>query len=563
MQNNCCCCSSPSLEASRWPITSMTAQPSAPRKKQAPRFEDSERPSLLLSWCKKHAKKQQLSLRQLMQRYVTAGEMGAEDSEHARTELPGALLSKMAKRLEWCRSNIHYTQRHGTNFSAGKHPWSSDAGAREARNLMESLWLFTRKHQQAALAEDARQPSSTPHGRERHHPQHHQLQNCNQPTRRRPGLLQCAYQDSETPTCVLRRPKRISQWEPARVAPQPPDQFLPARAAPYWPQQANQRRQWRKVQGWQLDRLQRRVTFSIGAMDKAVRTWRAGCPAERTGAPPLHVLRKAAWINSVPTACASESGHLWTQEGPLDVAQLAATLSTPIAAAASLEILHLGLLSESVLRGLHGQATAQSALLVAIERLNERAEGALFASKVSLGALGAGMGFSVTQAMLTCEEKGTGATIVWAREDCPLAILAFRVLMKHVGQSVEAAGRAEEPLEEGSRAMGEIGTLRCAPLSQARAGNSAGVEAALTELAAVTRACAARCPNFIIFETTSGLWRHPTIRRRYEGVLQAMKGYEWEAIRTSPLIHGGVGVNRDRVLYCGLRPTNASDWNSA
>ena len=200
---------------------------------------------------------------------------------------------------------------------------------------------------------------------------------------------------------------------------------------------------------------------------------------------------------------------------------------------------------------------------MAIERLDERAEGALFASKVSLGALGAGMGFSVTQAMLTCEEKGMGATIAWAREDCPMAILAFRVLMKHVGQSVEAAGRAEEPMKEGSRVMGEIGTLRCAPLSQARAGNTAGVEAALTELAAVTRACAARCPNFIIFETTSGLWRHPAIRRRYEGVLQAMKGYEWEAIRTSPLIHGGVGVNRDRVLYCGLRPTNASDWSSA
>ena len=138
----------------------------------------------------------------------------------------------------------------------------------------------------------------------------------------------------------------------------------------------------------------------------------------------------------------------------MDVIQLAATLSTPIAAAAALEILHLGLLSESVLRGLHGQATAQSALLVAIERLNERAEaraeGALFASRVSLGALGAGMGFSVTQAMLTCEEKGAGATIVWAREDCPLAILAFRVLMKHVGQSVEAAPRFDPPLLGGT-----------------------------------------------------------------------------------------------------------------
>ena len=114
--------------------------------------------------------------------------------------------------------------------------------------------------------------------------------------------------------------------------------------------------------------------------------------------------------------------------------------------------------------------------------------------------------------------------------------------------------RAEEAGLRGSQhhTDGELFTLHCSPFSSANQSFPAGVEAALRELEAVVAGAVTRRPRFSICETTSGLWRHKEITRRYEYILGSSGLWDWEAMLTSPHAHGGKRIRRWRVYYVGI-----------
>ena len=364
--------------------------------------------------------------------------------------------------------------------------------------------------------------------------------------------------------------REIQEWRPPAVPiVQAAWQIVPRRTARYVPDSAAQRKQLLRVQSWQLRRAiatddPRDAFFSIGAMSKAIRDWCEREGRESEASPPLEVIESQLHRVEMPTALASNSGHIWSvlDEGPLDARQLTAMLGSAWAGEAVERLIgprgkrpRPGQLSETEVRAAVGGSTHGASLALAASRAwsrltkRQRRE-----AGHSIMAVGAGVGLTALQA---AHWLGPESVIETMAEPCSKTGPAGEVLVTAHGHKPTMVGRAEDPrLANGALgATLEVDTLRCSPYSKAgRKSDGRGkIEAALTERRKTLLTMAARRPLIVICETTDGLWGLPEVRRRYESLLQDCGAYDWEACRIDPAKHCGVGVGRCRVFYTAVR----------
>jgi hypothetical protein len=293
---------------------------------------------------------------------------------------------------------------------------------------------------------------------------------------------------------------------------------------------------------------------TIGALRKAARL--ASKRARKT------VLSHVPSGTLMGTMTASGSGSVWAMHYnaageasemlPLDATQLAHGIGSEELAAPLHTMSQKKGRSESKLRGWCGGTTHYSSLSTAMSRADQRMGGALSqAAEVTVGLDGAGLGVTGLQAIKWLHGKGR---IVWAAECDAQTSEAGRDLMQSCGQQPRMHKRAEEAGLRGAKnhTDTELSTLDCSPYSNANMRFPAGVEAALQELEAVISGAKTRRPKVLVCETTSGLWRHKELTRRYEYILSKSGLWDWEAILTSPHVHGGRRVRRWRVYYVGV-----------
>ena len=355
---------------------------------------------------------------------------------------------------------------------------------------------------------------------------------------------------------AIRRPlpPHIPAWSPpASATRQAAVSSLPGRTRPYQPSCSAQSRQLENVRSWKLSRLIKRdgrdVLFTIGQMQKAVRTWQQQGGA---GTPPVRILEKAAWRVRAPTGLASETGHIWSARlsAPLDAGQMAALWHSAWVAGGAQRLVTARVASESQLRSLFGQATDGHSMEAALARLDTLSSGRLGrTASATIGAVGAGFGLSALQA---ARWLGAGAQLAWMAEACPIAQPAGRAMVEYYGHRPQYFARAEEAAmaNPALRTTLEIITLRCSPFSRADPHYPQGVDAAIGELLVVMERCAARLPSFIVYENTAGVAEDPSILRRLENALRVhLPNYVWGAIVTSPAQHADSGQGRWRVFF--------------
>ena len=355
----------------------------------------------------------------------------------------------------------------------------------------------------------------------------------------------------------------IKEWIPPRVPiERQVDALIPRRTEPYEPTKYNQRRQLRNMQSWEVGRVLEylgvtEAYFTVGSMYKAVLKWRR---TGGVGLPPVDIMARQCHTDVMMALVTSETGHMWSVRdlAPLDGYQLAVSVGMPWLGEAFVELVAMGL-TESRLRAMVGQATHDDAMGVvvprALQRLATRSTSSSAARRGwdqdvarTVGAIASGMGLTALQVA-----RRISGRIRWMADSCPFAGPAGEQMALFEGHEPEMFKEAEDP-RLASAAYGtavEVGSLCCAPFSSAGTGEL--TEAAFRELRSVIIGMAARRPRLAIYENSDGLWRDAEIRGRVEHILNSCTGYEWESMLVSPHKHAGVGFQRRRVFYVGVR----------
>ena len=124
-------------------------------------------------------------------------------------------------------------------------------------------------------------------------------------------------------------------------------------------------------------------------MAKAIRQWRVA--SQSTNCPPLRVVRHAVRTRIAPTPMASASGHLGTPGGPCDTGQTSALLGMEQLAPDFEALVVGGVVTESQVQSLLGQATHGRSVELVYTRAKTRCGGSLLEKKgATMAAAGAG-----------------------------------------------------------------------------------------------------------------------------------------------------------------------------
>lgn len=294
--------------------------------------------------------------------------------------------------------------------------------------------------------------------------------------------------------------------------------------------------------------------FSLGALDLAVKKWRAERAGRAGSLPPSDVLGQCLHSEVTPTLLASSNGRLWD-----------AKVSRPLC---TRQVLAVGgmLHEERIFTELAKFLTAQQFAAafgmgvhpacvhrVLVPRIRARM-GSKWEGLRSFSAWGAGinlLGLALFRA------HGNLSYLCYA-ETHPKVAKGHDILWGALGQRPRHFTRAEAvPMEPRLAADAELITLSCGPFSAKNHEYPQGCWAAIRELRLLMRGVRARRPKLTIYENTSGLWERGFWRKAVERVLRERSGrrstrYSWEATRCSPHVHGGAPVKRDRVFYIGF-----------
>ena len=350
----------------------------------------------------------------------------------------------------------------------------------------------------------------------------------------------------------------IEAWEPPCLAPSVHwRELLPPGRQVVPPTCVAQERQRKRVAGLRIGRVpqqpSRPLTFQVGKMEEAVAQWRAVEPrARRQALPPVEVLRAQgiATDDVFPTLIAHPHSHPWYSDGPMDVHSCAALMAldgahAPLQAAQG-EVTPTQLRS-MLFQGVHGRSAD-----VVIDRTGERLGAGGWSALSSFASVGAVL--DTLGARLV--RRGVLSTCDWWADSNPAVQRAHVAYWSQMGQHPRLLERVDdwELQQRLPRTDVENITLRCAPFSPKHRKFPKGCWAAVRELRIALAGTARRKPRVVIYENTAGLWqrRAHKWRRRVERLLRGLKGYCWEAIRTSPHRHSGCPVRRERVFYVGI-----------
>lgn len=364
------------------------------------------------------------------------------------------------------------------------------------------------------------------------------------------GSYRCGFPDrQDSRTVASGEVTRIREWKAGLVQMEHDvSKAIPTRRTKHVCADTQGKKQLQKIKDLKIGRI-------LAAGDKVVfslRTLMDGTRGEE-GRPTTQELEALVHRRVAPTMLCAPSGHQWmaalTQQGKLEVApfdtwQCAHALQSEWSAPHVQTMIDEGMISESQMRSLYGQATSGAAMKVVIGRLRERLTGRWAKDVGAIGAVGAGLNLTALQVAQEMSMR-----VAWMMEGCPIAGPAGERLAKELGHDVQLLGEATDSMyaAKSMRVALEVLTLRCAPFV-----HGDGTEAALRELRAVLEATAVRRPRAIIYENTAGLWEKAEMRDRVEMLLQRCEAYRWESMRVSPHKHCGVGVVRERVFYVGI-----------
>ena len=197
----------------------------------------------------------------------------------------------------------------------------------------------------------------------------------------------------------------------------------------YRPKGAQEVKQLKRVKGWRLGRLMKglrkdqNLFFAIGAVGRAVRRWATD---GGTGTPPIAVLAGCVDSKVLPVMTAQFNCHLWSVRdmAPFDPGQCAALAGTPQLARALHSAVDSGVTSESKVRQLVGQGTADGCIRVCFQRLRAMltTKGRTWLANPigghTVGCAGGGVKLSGYQAL---RQLGGNSRLGWSAEGCEIA----------------------------------------------------------------------------------------------------------------------------------------------
>ena len=189
------------------------------------------------------------------------------------------------------------------------------------------------------------------------------------------------------------------------------NRLIPPRLYPYAPTNVQSLSQWKSAKSWKLGRIlplleqgQWDAYFLIGDMSAAVQAWKA---KGHTGCPPVATLMKVTHTTVIPCALCSPNGHIWSVRdvAPLDEAQLARILGSEDLQERLRKIVVYKTVTESQMRQLLGQATAQQSINLVMSRTLQRL-GPRWSRNhgASIGLVGAGIGLTGVQVAIALKE---------------------------------------------------------------------------------------------------------------------------------------------------------------